>query len=423
MAPILVGDPIVSMRALGPDPCGVLPAPVAVVGGVSAAASSLGPLPATWYLAATYLTPWGETNLSPEVIANLTVLNPSATVQAPVVPGATALRVYYGLQSRNYAQYHQFDLSNQTLGSTFTATISAYGSPAIAPRNNSAFLPDSDGGFVSSGTAYRWLNQALAKMVVQLGGIRDVSGIAWPSGAAWAVMSQRWTEIENIWWSGWYQWIGRQEYTWLQNPITSVPGYATHWSNAGRDMMGLWPQPGTGPGTSTLQANMGLNDTSALVATVGGFTLPGMFQIDDEFILASSFTGTAPQTMIGIIRGVGGTVNATHANGATVTQLITMFAGTRLSPQFSPGSAYTMLQLPAGWEVPIDRYMLARYREKEQQFDAASAEDQNFNAWIETLRSSKDAVPKDRAVGDGRVFNSFNGYQRSGALPFGVLVP
>ena len=422
--PILVGDPIVSMRSLGPDPCGTLPAPVGcTITNGSSASSTLQPLPATWYAVVTYLTPWGETNPSPEMPINLTVFAPRMIVGIPVVPGATAARVYYGILSGIYGQYQQFDLTGQAAGSVYAASISSFGSASRPPRQNSAFLPDSDGGFVSAALAYRWLNQALAKMVVQLGGIKDISGIAWPSGAAWAIMSQRWTEIENTWWQGWYQWVGRQEYTWLQNPITSVPGYTTHWSNAGQDIIGLWPQPDAGPGQSTLLADMSITDTTLMkVASVSGFQLPGMFQIDDEFLLAST-NNTSPTDITGLIRGVGGTIPAAHLTGATVTQLITMVSGSRLSPQFSPGNSYLMLQLPAGWEVPIDRYMLARYREKEQDIQAASAEDEKFNSWIEVLRSSKDAVPKDRAVGDGRVFNSFNGYQRSGALPFGILVP
>jgi hypothetical protein len=411
------------MRALGPDPCGTLPAPTGVTLAVSVLIGTLSA--GTWYVVVTYLTPWGESTPSTE--QNIVLADDqgfTATI-ANLSPGATGARVYYGLQAGNEAQYQQFDLSALAPGDPTSFNIQISGAASLPPKYSSAYLPDSDGNYVSAAIAYRWLNAALRKMGVQLGGIRDVSGVAWPSASAWAVLSQRWTEIENLWWSGWYQWVGRQEYTWMQNPITSVPGYATHWSNAGRDVIGLWPQPGSGPGTSLLTLSAGLGDPIQ-VAAVGPFTFPGMYQIDNEFIMASSFTatgpgGTGPFNLVGVIRGVGGTVAATHASSAVITQLITMFSGTRLAPDFSPGAAYTLLQLPAGWDVPLDRFMLARFREKEQNIQEARALDQEFDAWLENLRSSKDAVPKAAAIGDGRVYNSFNGYQRSGALPFGIL--
>jgi hypothetical protein len=418
---ILVGDPIVSMRALGPDPCGVLPSPTGVTLGGVASGGTLAP--GTYYVVVTYLTPWGESVPSPEVFITLVSGITGLLVRiASFVPGPTAMRVYFGLAAGSEAQYQQFDVSSFVPGTTVTVTVTGYGSPSLPPQKSSAYLPDSDGTYVSAAIAYRWLNSALRKMAVTLGGIRDVSGVAWPSQAAWQVLNNRWTEIENIWWSGWYQQIGRQEYTWMQSPITSVPGYATHWSNAGRDMIGLWPQPGTGPGTSTLTTAMGLTDTTISVAAVGGFTMPGMFQIDQEFILASAPNGAGPFQMVGVIRGVGGSIAATHLSGAPITQMIAMFSGARLAPEFSPGSSYTALQLPAGWSVPLDRYMLARFREKEQLLQESQALDQEYMVSLENLRTSKDAVPKDRAVGDGRVYNSFLGYQRSGALPFGILV-
>jgi hypothetical protein len=380
-------------------------------------------LPAgTYYVVLTYLTPWGESSPSTEQSV-VVAANGGIAIGLTAPAGVASVRVYYGTQAGAEAQFQQFDGNQVPPGFLTILTVDTIGSPSLVPRYSSAYLPDSDGNYVSAATAYRWLNAALRKLGVQLGGIRDVSGVAWPSASAWAVLSQRWTEIENLWWSGWYQWVGRQEYTWLQNPITSVPGYTTHWSNAGRDIIGLWPQPGSGPGVSTLASPVAITDDIIQVAAVSPFTFPGMFQINNEFIMASSFTPKDTVfNLLGVIRGVGGTVAATHPVDENITQLITMFSGTRLAPDFSPGSAYTLLQLPAGWDVPLDRFMLARFREKEQNIQEARALDQEFDAWLENLRSSKDAVPKDKAVGDGRVYNSFNGYQRSGALPFGILV-
>jgi len=59
------------------------------------------------------------------------------------------------------------------------------------PQRNRAYLPDSDGSFVGASDVFSWLNQALRQMVINLGGIPDISGVAWPTGAAWAALNNR----------------------------------------------------------------------------------------------------------------------------------------------------------------------------------------------------------------------------------------
>jgi len=416
---IYVGDPIVRMRAGGPDPSGVLPAPAQPGFGTFTGGSLTG----TVYFVQTWFTPWGETLPSPEQFA---VMGTDGTllVNAVAVPGATKMRVYFGIATGAEAQYQDLDfMTNNILpGNSADMVISTVmtAGASLPPSRSSAYLPDSDGGFVSSSLAFLWLNQALRQMVVQLGGIRDISGVAWPSQAAWQVLQNRWTEIENLWWNGWWQVVGTQAGVWLNSPVQSIPGYMSEWSNAGQDIVGLWPQPGQGPATTVLTAPVGLTDTSLTVLNAQTFTEPGLVQIDNEMILISAPNSNNTQ-FVGCLRGIGGTTPAVHAIGVSVTQLIAMFTGSRLAPDFSPGQSYQLLQLPAGWDVPLDRYMLARFREKEQDGKAAAQLDQEFFGAVETLRSSKDAVPKNRQIGDARVFEAFAGYRTS--WPFSILIP
>jgi hypothetical protein len=416
---IRVGDPIFRMRAAGPDPCATLPPP----NQLTISTASGGALTGNIYTVATFLTPWGETLPSSESSTSMGT-NGTLNVSVVVPPGAITYRVYFGTTPGGEAQYQALDLLQAGIqpGQTATISISGYSLsiPCPPPRLSSAYLLDSDGGFVPASVAFQWLNQALKQMCVNLGGIRDISGVAWPSQAAWAVLSQRWTEIQNFWWQGWWQVIGAQEYTWLISPVQSVPGYVTSWGTAGQDIVGLWPQPGAGPATTTLTANVGLTDQVLNVAATNTFFVPGMVQIDNEFMLVSSFNSAGNQ-FVGVIRGVGGTVAATHSSGATVTQLIAMFTGTRLAPEFMPGAAYSWLQLPAGWDAPLDTYLLARYREKEQDHQSATMLDQKFVMMVDQLRSSRDAVPKNRQVGDSRVYEAFAGYRTQ--FPFSILWP
>ena len=324
-----------------------------------------------------------------------------------VPAGAVGMRVYFGLQAGLEAQYQDYDLIANSVNAGQTATMSisnlAISIGTTPPQYNSAYLPDSDGAFVPSSLMFNWLNNALSQMVVTLGGIDDISGVAWPSGAAWQVLQNRWIEIENMWWQGWWQVVGQQSYTWLVNPIQSIPGYYTPWSSAGQDIVGLWPQPGASFATTTLSAPMGLTDNVINIVPVtlaNGqvFTMPGLVQIEGEFMLISYQNNTGTQ-IGGVIRGMSGTVAAAHDTGASLNQLIVMFTGKRLPPQFLPGSAYALLQLPSGWDVPLDIFMLSKFREKEQEYAEAKRLMQEFKGQIEDLRSSRDAVPKLKQVG------------------------
>lgn len=416
---IRVGDPIVRMRAGGPDPSGVLPPPI--IATLSTAAG--GSLTGTVYIVTTWFTPWGETATSPEQFQVMGT-NGTLVIQNVAPAGAVKMRVYFGVSSGNEAQYQEndFTITNVLPGQTATVTITSplTSGASLPPRKSSAYLPDSDGGFVSSSIAFSWLNQALRKMVVQLGGIRDISGVAWPSQAAWQVLQNRWTEIENLWWNGWWQVVGTQAGVWLNSPIQSIPGYMAEWSNAGQDIIGLWPQPGQGPATTTVSSTVGLADTTINVVNAQTFTMPGLIQIDQEMILISAPSSNNLQ-FVGCLRGIGGTTPAVHAAAAPVVQLIAMFTGSRLAPDFAPGMSYALLQLPAGWDTPLDTYMLARFREKEQDGKSATSLDQSFVAQVESLRTSKDAVPKNRQIGDARVQEAFAGYRLQ--YPFGILIP
>jgi hypothetical protein len=429
---VLIGDPIVRMRAAGPDPCGVLPPPpdTQIV-----ADNPGGSLPVGFiYVVTTWRTPWGETMPSLEHAVQLTDFSHSVVITYTTVPGATAMRAYFGTSASAEAQFVEFDLSNVLAGTAMSSFITGAGQPGLPPRKSSAYLPDTDGIFVDANLAFSWLTQALKQMVVQLGGIPDITGVAWPSQQAWARLPNRFVELTNIWWSGWWQCSGSQEYTWLQSPVQAVPGYATPWSSAGSDLIGLWPQPGSGPATTKLILNTGptsldatdgvpamnAQDTSFAVTrgSLAAFKSPGLVMIDNE-IMGVSVPDSTNSIYQGVIRGLGGTLPAQHNVGATVTQLIVMITGKRTTGEFVSGMSYSPLQLPVGWDVPIDEYLIGKFREKEQEHEVAAQKFQLFNQMIEQLRSSRDAVPKGRQVGDARVYESFSGY-RTG-YPFSII--
>lgn len=81
-----------------------------------------------------------------------------------------------------------------------------------------------------------------------------------------------------------------------------------------------------------------------------------------------------------IVRGLGGTTPQAHAIGAVVSYLIFRFRGYRCPTQYTVGQSDLMMDLPPAWDEPLSKYMLARFREYEQNDDDALRLDAQFKA-------------------------------------------
>lgn len=81
-----------------------------------------------------------------------------------------------------------------------------------------------------------------------------------------------------------------------------------------------------------------------------------------------------------IVRGLGGTTPASHAAGAVVNYLVFRFRGYRCPTQYTVGQSALMMDLPPAWDEPLSKYMLARFREYEQDDDDAQKLDMQFKA-------------------------------------------
>lgn len=88
-------------------------------------------------------------------------------------------------------------------------------------------------------------------------------------------------------------------------------------------------------------------------------------------------TGTY-QALGNLVRGLGGTTPAAHAAGAAVNYLIFRFRGYRIPTQYTVGQSALLMDLPPAWDEPLSRYMLARFREYEQNVDEAQKLDAQF---------------------------------------------
>ena len=386
----LVGDVIVGAREAFPDPSALLPAPSSD-GGVGSAAG--GTLPAaTYYWVVTALNQWGETLGTAEnsyVAGGAT----SKIVFTPVLPiGAVSFRVYIGTTPGSEQGY----FNSVGVAALTVTTLTGLIAGAI-PTRSSAMNPDADGGWISASTAYRWLNDALTKAGRIGGGIPSITALQAVAGTAMYRLTGRWIKFTDCWFDGWPINFGKRKDVFLHNPVISIPGTATieEWTDS--TVFQLWGQPNRTGASTVLGANMTLTDTSAQVANNANFIAPGLCQIDNEIMAFSSLSGAT--FLAGMMRGLGGTVIATHLSGATVVELNIRISGFRQPSQYSVGQSALSLPIVTGWEVPLQDYMVAQARRAEQNTQEAIAIESEFNKEIGEMAKNFRGKTGPRQVG------------------------
>ncbi len=155
-----VGDLIMNVRSLGPDnPTLTLGIPTASAATPGSPVGGTLPVGA-YFFRVTQLNAWGESLASVEQPVTIGGGQTGFTVTVTPDIGATTVRVYLGTVAGSENRYQLF--TGITAGAanvlSFTNVGVVVGQP---PVNSSAFIPDSDGSFVSASTMYRWLNDAL----------------------------------------------------------------------------------------------------------------------------------------------------------------------------------------------------------------------------------------------------------------------
>lgn len=308
----LLGDLIVRSRNQANDPCQVIGTPTAPT--VSSSASA-GIFSGATFFIITYLTQWGESTGSTEATATITA-GKAAVLSGLVTPyAAVSLRAYWGTASGSEFQYIQVNnitsaTTSVTVGLTADTVLSG-----VPPYKSSAYLPDTDGDIVSAYEMYRWLNDGLKRLGRLAGGILDQTGVAMPAGNAEVVIPGWWLSIKYVWHNGWVTLAEQQAYTWLQAPVTGIPGISTLWRNGAQQVMGAWPQPSTAPAITQLTAPMGATDNLAVVANTGDFHgTDGIILIGSPTILTSA-NGGFTSSFLGLnIAVVGAGPGATTLN-------------------------------------------------------------------------------------------------------------
>jgi hypothetical protein len=391
---VLVGDAIISARALMPDLPRTLPPPSGLTVGVVAAIGST--LPAGVYsLLFTFTNIWGETPPS-AIVAGLNIgVNQGIQITAPLFntnPAATGCRVYFALPGQPYVQYQR--------STVIPFTISSPGLPGTPPTRNTSFYPDSDGPMVSAYTLYDWLNDGLTVAAHVAHGIPDMSGIQMVSGTGMYIFPGMWDKLENIWYDGFPVAFDARSGAFYRNTLSGITFIGILQTNSDRQVMELQPQPSRSGGNTTLSASIGITDVTIPLAAIGNIGLPlGMAQIGDEIVTYSSFNGG---NLVGCVRGMGGTQQAAWAGGTAVKELNFRFGGLRLNQQvrYSPGDSMITLQVPPGWKPALVDYLVGKFREAEQNSQGAGESLKKFTAFVKDYTRGTKQTAGPRQVGN-----------------------
>jgi hypothetical protein len=372
---LLVGTVIQSARVALPDLPATIPAPVPNITVIPFSGSTL-VTGATYFVGVTYRNPWGETIFFEAGPYEGFPAASALQIDAPLVPGATYLRVYLTPPNGPVGSESQF-IESTTSPIVVSGPLPNAGA---LPQRNTAYNPDTDGFALSTGQMYTWLNEALTRLSRVVGGVLDYSGVGTTAGQPYYVVTGEWLAVPNVWYNGWWVQGADPGGFFKRNAVlTSILSRVAVSIFDDRCIFEVSYQPDRTAGATTTTAAMGPTDTFVTVADPGQFYLAnGFAQIGTE-IVAYSKTNISP--LSGLIRRLGGTSAQSWPSGTPVYELNLFFQGRRiLDLNLQPGMSLFSLPIPAGWTSLLTDYIIAKYRSAEQDYQEQQARLAEFDA-------------------------------------------
>lgn len=397
---MLVGDILLSAREAVPDLPGTLNTPGAsdvtltpVTGGQLAQGED-------YFVQITYSTLWGETAPGPEQVVVVTAPNNAISANPGPSPynlvafpsGALSYNVYVGNATGAESTKYTFPM-----GTTGIITGSGW-TFATPPDGNSAFLLDSGGPVVGSQQLFRWLTDALRALSGANGGIPDVCGFSTTVSKQNYTVPGEWRSINNFWYDGYPMTPGSATGVFRRNVLNGLSEQLSYVMVADQLVVELYPQPQRTAGQTSLTGTLTPTGTTVTTNGAGGFVLPlglAMLGAPPTYEVVS-YSGMLPG-LNNLVRGLGGTNAATWPSGTPVAELNVYFSGLRAPQLYSVGQAANSIRVPLDWTPKIHLFLLARYREIEQQRNEAKDLMGEFDAYVKSL-SKRKPVLGDRQI-------------------------
>ncbi len=391
----LIGNAIISARQTIPDMPQVLPATASSVGVVSAPGSTR---PAgTYFCVVTQRNQWGETIATGEHTALTVGANQGLQITSALQPSAVAIRAYLTLPGGASGSEQQF-IEGTTSPFTISTPLPSSGVPPVISR---AWLPDTDGNFISCSAIYGWVNDGLQIISQETGGLLDYCGVQSVLGQPMYVIPGTWKEITSGWYDGYLMTGGDRGLFFRRNSVTSSVLAQFSVSIAdNRNILEVFPQPARTAAATTLASPMTATATVANLVNATGYALPfGFTQIDSEVM---AYAGINGNQLTGLIRGLGGSAAVAHLLSAPAIELNIAFSGKRqILPNYQPGQSQTALPIPNGWNVLLFEYIAGRAKLVEHDTQSVSEFNDMMMKSIKSWALTNRGVVRRRQVGGG----------------------
>lgn len=426
----LVGDIILGLRELAPDPAQSLNVPSFTTATNTTVPTSF-PAAATVYLKATQSTLWGETAATIEQAAtNAAAFNIVATVAVSYL--ATAARIYFSLVPGGEDQYVEVAIPTPTNTVTITLSGSATVLQDFPPTISRAYCPDTDGNILSAALVYRWLNDGLKLIGQMTGGIKDITAIPSTQGTAQYPLVGQWRRIDNNFYDGYPVVAGTKQQVFRHSNVTGLSGVTVVNTSSDRQIIELWPQPNRTSGQAILTAPAGITDSSiSVMFGANGFVLGfGLILIGSypptalvgpnscELVYYSQLAGT---TISALTRGLGGTQPQAWPTTTPVYECNVYMTGLRMPQLYQKGQSNFVYTCPPAFEDAIRSYLTHRFKLAEQDGSGAKEEFDRMTKICADIKGMQTPNgPRQVSIGGGGGVEIASGL----GSPFGgVIIP
>lgn len=391
---MLVGELIQDVREAVTDQPQTLPASTATAAVVSSPGSTLPT--GSYCCVVTQRNNFGETLYSGETQGLVVTAGSGIQVTSPLQPGAIIVRAYLTLPGGSPGSEQQF-VESPVSPFVISAPLPGY---AIPPTRNTAYLPDTDGKAISCASIYRWVNRALELASQAAGGLLDYSGVGSSMGVPQYISNGLWKKISSMWYDGYPLAADDAGNFFRRNAITaSVLASIACSIFQDRMMLEVWPQPARTSAQTTLTSALPVGGNAAACNSTGGFLLTNGFVLIGSEIC--SYSQNQSNTLLNLIRYLGGTSQASWPIGTAVTELNIFWQGWRMyAPQFVPGNSTLSLPLPVSWNPVLFQYVLGRAKLAEQSVQDFTSLDKKFQEEMAKLNTSNEVHVGPRQLGE-----------------------
>lgn len=240
--------------------------------------------------------------------------------------------------------------------------------------------PGEDGTAFSLASLLRFVNHACEDLCFKAPIIEDWYAVPSERGMDVYELPNLVVDIRQLWYDLWPCWRSPEYDAIFVTKITSRSYYFGPHTSHQIPKIHVWPAADRSASITTLTA--GINEIVKVVpiASNSGLKAYGFIRIDDELIGYRTIDGT---NLRQILRGQGGTIAASHANGAEVTECNIMMKVSRLPRPVT--TINDLLEVPQGLFPVIETGVLAHVRLAEQEYQEAARLQREFDQAVEQL--------------------------------------